>query len=210
MSIALIGQSTMKRMLQGAAALLEKNADYLTEIDSRTGDGDHGVTMLKIAKLIQERTSGWEGGVGIHDFLEGLGAAVMEIKGGSAGPLYGTLIGGLGAQVRPEEAELDAEGAKRMLSGCLAEMRDVTPAKVGDKTMMDALIPAAEAGQAAEGDPRAVWQAAARAAEEGAKATENYAAKFGRAKNYKERTIGTPDAGALSTSLFLRGMADGV
>ena len=207
-----INQDAVKRMLQGAAALLEKNADYLTEIDSRFGDGDHGVTMLKIAKLIQERTSGWEG-QGIHDFLDGLGTAVMEIKGGSAGPLYGTLIGGLGAQLRPEETELDAEGAKRMLRGCLAEMRDVTPAKVGDKTMMDALIPAVEAAEkaeTAESDPKAVWEAAARAAEEGAKATENYVAKFGRAKSYKEQTIGTPDAGALSTSLFLRGMADGL
>ena len=75
--------------------------------------------------------------------------------------------------------------------------------------MMDALIPAVEAAQFAEGDIRAILTAAADAAQAGAKASEGFVAKFGRARSYKEQTIGTPDAGAVSASLFIRGLAEG-
>ena len=75
--------------------------------------------------------------------------------------------------------------------------------------MMDALIPAVEAAQQAAGDIGAVLTAAAEAAEAGAKASEGFVSKFGRARSYKEQTIGTPDAGAVSTALFIRGMAQG-
>ncbi len=204
----LIDKTVLSRMLVSAAAVWEEQADYLSRIDSRFGDGDHGVTILKIARLISARVPEWKE-ESPAEFLDDLGTAVMEIRGGSAGPLYGTLIGGLGAQIG-SRAELDGAGAKDMLTGCLAEMQDLTPAGIGDKTMMDALIPAVQAAARCEGDAKAVWQAAAQAAEEGAKASEGYIAKFGRAKSYKEQTIGTPDAGAVSTALFLRGMADGI
>ena len=78
--------------------------------------------------------------------------------------------------------------------------------------MMDALIPAVEAAQACDAaadDAAAVFAAAADAAEAGAKASEGFASKFGRARSYGDATIGTPDAGAVSTALFLRGLASG-
>lgn len=136
----------------------------------------------------------------------------MAVRGGSAGPLYGTLIGGLGAQLGDDENELSADAVRRMFAGCLAEMQDITTAQVGDKTMMDALIPAVKAAQACaapDDGPVDVLMAAAEAAEEGARASEGFASKFGRARSYGDRTIGTPDAGAVSTSLFLRGLANG-
>ena len=156
-----------------------------------------------------ERVPQW-GDESIQDFLDDLGTAIMEVKGGSAGPLYGTMVGGLGVELGPDENELDAGAVKRMFAGCLSEMEDITTAKVGDKTMMDALIPAVEAAQAAEGSPKDILLAAAEAAEAGAKASEQFVSKFGRARSYKEQTIGTPDAGAVSTSLFIRGLAQGV
>ena len=76
--------------------------------------------------------------------------------------------------------------------------------------MMDALIPAAEAAKAAQGTPADILNAAADAAEAGAKASEGFASKYGRARSYKEQTIGTPDAGAVSTALFFRGLAQGI
>ena len=76
--------------------------------------------------------------------------------------------------------------------------------------MMDALLPAVEAAQAAEGSPSDILLAAAAAAEAGAVASEQFVSKFGRARSYKEQTIGTPDAGAVSTSLFIRGLAQGL
>jgi len=196
-------------MLLGGARLWREHADRLSEIDSRFGDGDHGITMKKIAALIEEQVPVW-GERSIQAFLDDLGTAVMEVKGGSAGPLYGTMIGGLGTLLAEEENELDEDGVKRMFAGALSEMEDITTAKVGDKTMMDALIPAVEAVQAAQGDVKALLAAGAEAAQAGAKASEGFASRFGRARSYKEQTIGTPDAGAVSTALFFQGFAEGI
>ena len=204
-----LDRASVAAMLTSAATLLADNADRLSEIDSRFGDGDHGITINKIAKLLLERVSQW-GDESIQDFLDDLGTAIMEVKGGSAGPLYGTMVGGLGVELGPDENELDAGAVKRMFAGCLSEMEDITTAKVGDKTMMDALIPAVEAAQATDGSPKDIFLAAAEVAEAGAKASEQFVSKFGRARSYKEQTIGTPDAGAVSTSLFIRGLAQGV
>ena len=134
----------------------------------------------------------------------------MEVKGGSAGPLYGTMIGGLGVNLDDDAGQVDEAGLKTMFAGCLSEMEDITTAKVGDKTMMDALIPAVAAAEAADGDCLAILEAAKEAAARGAKESEQYVSKFGRARSYKEQTIGTPDAGAVSTSLFFAGLCDGL
>ena len=205
----MIDRETCKAMLRESARLMLEQADALSDIDSKFGDGDHGITVTKIAKLVNERVEAWDD-ASVKEFLDDLGMDVMAVRGGSAGPLYGTLIGGLGVQLGDDENELSAEAARRMFAGCLAEMRDITNAQVGDKTMMDALIPAVEAAQAcADDDAAAVFAAAADAAEAGAKASEGFASKFGRARSYGDATIGTPDAGAVSTSLFLRGLAQG-
>lgn len=204
-----IDRTGIAAMLTSSANLLAAHTDRLSEIDSRFGDGDHGVTIGKIAKLLLERVPQWDD-ESIKDFLDDLGMSIMEVKGGSAGPLYGTMISGLAAELEDDETELDADGIKRVFSGCLSEMEDITDAKVGDKTMMDALIPAAEAAKAAQGTPADILNAAADAAEAGAKASEGFASKYGRARSYKEQTIGTPDAGAVSTALFFRGLAQGI
>ena len=201
----MIDRGTCKTMLRESARLMLEHAERLSDIDSRFGDGDHGITVTKIAKLVNERIEAWDD-ASIKDFLDDLGMDVMAVRGGSAGPLYGTLIGGLGAQLGDDENELSADAVRRMFAGCLAEMQDITTAQVGDKTMMDALIPAVKAAQACaapDDGPVDVLMAAAEAAEEGARASEGFASKFGRARSYGDRTIGTPDAGAVSTSLFL-------
>ena len=202
-----LDRAAVAAMLTSAAKLLADNADRLSEIDSRFGDGDHGITINKIAKLLLERVPQW-GNESIQDFLDDLGTAIMEVKGGSAGPLYGTMVGGLGVELGPDENELDAGAVKRMFAGCLSEMEDITTAKVGDKTMMDALIPASEAIAAYEGDSAdELFAAAAKAAAEGAENSKNFVSKFGRAKSYGAQTIGTPDAGATSMAYFFRGLA---
>lgn len=205
-----LDRSAVAAMFRSAAALLLENEDHLSEIDSRFGDGDHGITIGKIARLIQQRADAWQD-ESIQDFLDGLGMGIMEVKGGSAGPLYGTMIGGLGVELVPDENELSADSVRRMFAGALSEMQDITTAKVGDKTMMDTLIPAVKAAQdCPEDDPKAVLLAAAAAAQQGAKDSEGYVSKFGRARSYKEQTIGTPDAGAVSTALFIQGLAQGI
>ena len=207
----MIDRGTFKRMILESSRLMLEQAERLSDIDSKFGDGDHGITVTKIAKLMAERAEAWED-ESVKEFLDDLGMGAMAVRGGSAGPLYGTMIGGLGVELGDDENELSSDAARRMFAGCLAEMRDITNAQVGDKTMMDALIPAVEAAQACDAsddDAPAVFAAAADAAEAGARASEGFASKFGRARSYGEATIGTPDAGAVSTSLFLRGLAAG-
>lgn len=198
----------IEKMFHKVAEIWQENKDYLSEIDSRFGDGDHGVTIGKIASLIEKKLAAWEDD-DIEEFLEDLGDSTMEIGGGSAGPLYGTLIGGLSGPLNGGGAI--GEGLlKEMFTECQSAMEDITNAKVGDKTMMDALIPAVAAAEAAEGDCLAILEAAKEAAARGAKESEQYVSKFGRARSYKEQTIGTPDAGAVSTSLFFAGLCDGL
>ena len=204
----LLSKPEIEKMFHKVAEIWQENKDYLSEIDSRFGDGDHGVTIGKIASLIEKKLAAWEDD-NIEEFLEDLGDSTMEIGGGSAGPLYGTLIGGLSGPLNGGGAI--GEGLlKEMFTECQSAMEDITNAKVGDKTMMDALIPAVAAAEAAEGDCLAILEAAKEAAARGAKESEQYVSKFGRARSYKEQTIGTPDAGAVSTSLFFAGLCDGL
>ncbi len=123
----ILDREALGAMLLQAAKLLDENTQYLSDIDSRFGDGDHGITMGKIAKLIQERVPQW-GEDSIKDFLDSLGMAVMEVKGGSAGPLYGTMIGGLGVNLDDDASQVDEAGLKAMFAGCLSEMEDITTA----------------------------------------------------------------------------------
>jgi len=206
----LISKPEMKSMFHKVAELWAENKDYLSQIDSKFGDGDHGVTIGKISALIERKLSEWED-ESMASFVMDLGDETMEIGGGSAGPLYGTMIGGMGEALEDMDS-VDSDGLVSMLKGSLEAMEDITTAKVGDKTMMDALIPAVEAAVAAGqagGDVMAVLTAAKEAAVRGAKESEQYISKFGRAKSYKEQTIGTPDAGAVSTSLLFVGLCDG-
>ena len=190
--------------LRSACAAVTAAQDELTEIDSHFGDADHGVTMTKIAQAI---AGSIPSAGGIKGMLEDAAMEVMMINGGSAVPLWNTWLDGL-AEAAPEGEELDAEGLKHMLGHALEELSALSKAKVGDKTMMDALIPATEAALACSGSEEEVLRAAAQAAAEGAEASRNFVSKFGRARSYGEATIGTPDAGAVSTSLFFRGLAN--
>ena len=191
--------------LKNACSAVIAAQDELTEIDSHFGDADHGVTMTKIAEAVEGAVGAAQGG--IKAMLEDAAMEVMMINGGSAVPLWNTWLDGL-AEAAPEGDELDAEGLKHMLGHALEELAALSKAKVGDKTMMDALIPATEAALACQGSADDIFAAAAKAALEGAEASRNFVSKFGRARSYGEATIGTPDAGAVSMSRFFAGLAE--
>ena len=177
----------------------------LTEIDSKFGDADHGLTMSKIAGAISEAVNASEGG--IQSMLDDAATAVMSLNGGSAVPLWNTWLDGLQEEA-PEGDEIDVAGLKAIFAKALEELDDMSGAKVGDKTMMDALIPASEAVAAYAGtDEAGLFAAAAQAAAAGAENSKNFVSKFGRAKSYGTQTIGTPDAGAMSMAYFFRGLA---
>ena len=177
----------------------------LTEIDSKFGDADHGLTMTKIAGAISEAVDASDGG--IQSMLDNAAMAVMSLNGGSAVPLWNTWLDGLQEEA-PEGDEIDVAGLKTIFAKALEELNDMSGAKVGDKTMMDALIPASQAIASYEGNHAdELFSAAAQAAAQGAEASKEFVSKFGRAKSYGTKTIGTPDAGAMSMSYFFQGLA---
>lgn len=200
----MIHKKQLSSMLQESVFIWLQNCDELSAIDSRFGDGDHGIAIKKIALLLEKEIP-LLGEKSMYDFFDDLGRGIMGICGGSAGPLYGTMIGGMGHPL-DGKTEINATTLKQMFASSLNEMQDITNAKVGDKTMMDSLIPAVEAALEADDDISAILKAMSEAALKGADDSRAYVSKFGRAKSYKEATIGTPDAGAVSTSLFLQGL----
>lgn len=192
------------RLKHACASVLAAEAE-LTEIDSRFGDADHGLTMAKIAGAIERAVDQSEGG--IRSMLDSAAMAVMALNGGSAVPLWNTWLDGM-QEGAPEGDEVDVAGLQAMFARALEELDDMSGAKVGDKTMMDAVIPASQAIAAYQGDDEdALFAAAARAAAQGAENSREFVSKFGRAKSYGAQTIGTPDAGAASMSYFFQGLA---
>ena len=189
--------------LRSACAAVTAAQDELTEIDSHFGDADHGVTMTKIAQAI---AGSIPSAGGIKGMLEDAAMEVMMINGGSAVPLWNTWLDGL-QEAAPEGEEISAGELKEMFRQAYETLFALSKAKVGDKTMMDALIPATEAMQAAGEDEAEIFDAAAEAALKGAENSKNFVSRFGRARSYGEATLGTPDAGAVSMSYFFAGLA---
>ena len=191
------------RLHHACAAVTAAEAE-LTEIDSKFGDADHGLTMAKIAGAIAAAVDASDGG--IQSMLDDAAMAVMSLNGGSAVPLWNTWLDGM-QEAAPDEPQVDTEGLKAMFANGLSELADISGAKVGDKTMMDALIPASEVIAACTGDEADLFAKAAEAAAQGAENSKNFPSKFGRAKSYGDKTIGTPDAGAQSMAYFFKGLA---
>ena len=191
--------------LRNACAAVIAAEPELTEIDSNCGAADHGLTMSKIARAVTEAVDQSEGG--IQAMLDDAATAVMSLNGGSAVPLWNTWLDGM-QEAAPEGEEIDVPGLQALFAKALEELNDMSGAQVGDKTMMDALIPASRAIAAYAGsDEDGLFAAAAKAAAEGAENSKNFVSKFGRAKSYGTQTIGTPDAGAMSMSYFFQGLA---
>lgn len=201
----MISREQLKKRIVNACDNVIAAEGELTEIDSKFGDADHGLTMHKIAEAI--KTSVQEADGTIKEMLDNAAMAVMGLNGGSAVPLWNTWLDGM-QEGAPESEEIDVGGLKQMFAAAFDALDDMSGAKVGDKTMMDAVIPASETIAAYTGDSEAeLFSKASAAALKGAEDSKNYVSKFGRAKSYGPKTIGTPDAGAVSMSKFFEGLA---
>ena len=192
-----------KEMLRNALACITERADEFSQLDAVLGDGDHGTAIVQaMSALVTTADKGTEFKAMLNDMSFNL---MLEISGSTS-----TLLGGffLGMSDHAEGTELDAAGVKAMFAGGLAGVKKQTKAQLGDKTMMDALIPAVEAMQRVDSDDvKAILEAGAQAALQGAKATIDMKANFGRARNYGERSIGYADSGASSWSCMFDAFA---
>lgn len=199
----------LKQLLLPVTDLLTDNMAYLTELDSATGDGDHGVSIGKISELIRKTMNGLTGEENVAEVLDDLSWELMNVNGGSAGPLWGSFFEGL-AEGAAMDADDDQGQLKNMLIKAQESFYAVSKAEVGQKTMMDAIVPATRILQESEASVETLAEEMAAAAVAGADDTVNMIAKFGRAKTLKERSIGHKDPGAVSFSLFYQGIAFGL
>ena len=186
-----------KQVWAKAAAKTEtREKDYSALDAAAGGDGDHGEAIVAATKALAAAQ-----GDDFKSLLEDMVSHLESDVSGSTSSLYGTLFEGMADAVDAGKTELSAEEVAEVFAAGLEELGFATKAKVGDKTFMDALIPAIEAlkAHAAEGE-QAMFAAAAAAAKAGSEATAQMQARYGRAKNLGERSIGPIDAGSASNA----------
>ena len=204
-----IGYEDVVDWLRAFAEQIDENKSYLTRLDSAIGDGDHGTNMDRGMRKALERLDGVEGD-DIGAALKAVGTALVSSVGGAGGPLYGTLFLQMGSTIAGK-SELDLSEWAEALDAGVKGVQARGKAEPGDKTMVDSLLPAAEAlRQAAErgaGASEGLRRSAA-AAEEGMKATVPLVARKGRASYLGERSAGHQDPGATSSYLLLKSAAE--
>ena len=195
------------RWLESTAAVLAENKGYLTDLDSAIGDADHGTNMDRgFTKVMEKLPTVADKDIG--NILKTVGMTLISSVGGASGPLYGTFYmrGGMAADAKEE---LDGDDLVNVLQGAVDGIIQRGRAQPGDKTMVDALLPALAALKQAVADGqdvRAGVAAAVAAAEQGMKDTIPLQARKGRASYLGERSIGHQDPGATSSYLILNAL----
>lgn len=193
-------------MLDHALKQIKAREDEFSKLDAVIGDGDHGTAIVTALSAINRIA---RNGTEFKAMLGDMGMGVMLEVSGSTSTLLGAFF--LGMSDHAGGTELDAAGVKAMFAGGLENVQQQTQAKRGDKTMMDALIPAVEAIQACPSDDiKDILTAGAQAALQGAEDTIPMKANFGRARNYGERSIGFADSGATSWSCMFAAFAEAI
>ena len=191
---------------------IQDNALYLSEIDGAIGDGDHGINMNKGFTMCKERLIGKQ--INLSMALSTLGEVLLNEIGGAMGPLYGMFFFGM-SNACNNKKQIDSIVFKDMLETAVSELReiDLSKAKIGDKTMMDTLIPAVEAYKTTVNHGKSFVEALEEmkiAAKKGKESTKELIAKVGRASRLGERSRGFLDVGAVSSWLILTSIADSI
>lgn len=199
-----------KAMMNLALANIKAREEEFSKLDAIAGDGDHGTAIVTALTIIAADA---QEGTEFPAMLNDMGMGVMMKTSGSTSTLLGALFMGMGEALEPLQVtnEVNAAQLKAMFRGGLAGVQEQTKAKPGDKTMMDALVPAVEAIEACTSDDvKTLLEVGAEAALKGADATVNMKANFGRARNLGERSIGFADAGATSWACLFQSFAEGI
>lgn len=199
-----------RRMMLACADTIASNEGHLSTLDGVIGDGDHGVTMNIGWGAIRRFLGDAAPDLTISELSEGMADAFLNSVGASSGPLYASAFLAAAESVR-DRMDLDAASLAAFLKGMCAGIEKRGGARQGDKTMMDAWIPAAQAAhdsQAAGADELAVLRAATAGAAKGRDATAQMESRRGRSAKLGARSLGHVDPGAASTHLILEAMAN--
>ena len=202
-----ISLADFKAMIDNALQQIKAREDEFSQLDAVIGDGDHGQAIATAMSVVAEKAAT---GSAFKSMLGDMGMEVLMQVSGSTSTLLGALFLGMSDGVG-EVTELSATDVKKMFASALKNVQMQTKAKVGDKTMMDALQPAVDAivGSSSE-DIAEILKGAAEAAIAGAESTIALKANFGRARNYGEKSIGTMDSGAASWSCMFAAFAEAI
>ena len=206
-----IDKEDFARMIAGAVRLIRAQHDMLSQLDCAAGDGDHGATMLRAVERLEACFAAGRPD-DLKTCLGEAGWSVLGVDGGASSSLLGTFFNGMGDGAA-RSARISTKDLAAIFEAGLAAVGKQTKAQPGDKTMMDALVPAVAAVRAAADDGKSVTEAlhdAAAAARAGAEATRNFTARYGRAKFLGEKTRGHQDPGATSISLLFEGFRNGL
>jgi len=198
--------------MRETAADVAAQADHLTQLDAAIGDGDHGINMNRGFAAVGKALAGQPDSLPPGRVLILAGKTLVSTVGGASGPLWGSFFRAAGRALGSEES-VSAEALRAALAAGVAAVRDLGAAAPGDKTMVDALVPAIDAlgAELEAGAPlAAALERAAGAAADGARATVPLQARKGRASYLGERSIGHEDPGAASAVLVMRALARSV
>ena len=198
-----------RQLFLAVAGQMIQSQEVLTEADRVIGDGDHGTGMARGFTAVRQKLA-QSAPADLGELLRQIGRELMTNTGGAAGIIFGTLFQAGGKNLAGVQV-LDARALHTWLADGLAGVQARGKASAGDKTMVDALLPAALAAAANLDRPLADSLAAvSQAAFEGMEATKAMVARSGKAKTLGERALGHPDPGAVSTYLILKTMAEEV
>jgi phosphoenolpyruvate---glycerone phosphotransferase subunit DhaL len=204
--------ATVNAWMTEAAEAVREQRDYLTQLDAAIGDGDHGTNMNRGFAAVEKALAGQNGTLPPGRLLIVAGKTLVSTVGGASGPLWGSALRAAGRSLGDAET-FEGDALARALDAAIAAVVDLGAAAPGDKTMVDALMPAAESLHQAldSGAPlQDAIAAASEAAEEGAKATVPLLARKGRASYLGERSIGHQDPGATSAAIIMEALARAV
>jgi len=189
---------------------VQENKDYLTKLDSALGDGDHGINMNKGMTLCYEKIKNKN--LTLSESLEILGNTLLNEIGGAMGPLYGTFFLGMASGSR-DKMVINKNDFSQMLHSSLNGILELTTAKLGDKTLLDVLIPAIESFDKCLSEGKDFEEALReldRVVDQSLESTKGMIAKFGRGARLGELSKGVEDAGAASCALILKAIADSI
>ena len=195
-------------IVKNLIATIQDNKQYLSDIDGLIGDGDHGINMNKGFTMCAEELDKNPGDLAYS--MKVLAKILMMKIGGSMGPLYGKFFKAIGLALDGKD-EIGIDEMGEALKAAVDAIASISPAKVGDKTLIDTLIPALTAYEKAQSENKSfteALEAMKNAAIEGRDSTKDMVAKLGRASRLGERSRGVLDAGATSCCLILCTMAD--
>ncbi len=207
----MVTKDQIVKWLENSAAVLTKNKDYLTQLDSAIGDADHGTNMARGFKKVIEKLPG-VADKDIGNILKTTGMTLISSVGGASGPLYGTFFMRSGMAMAAKE-ELNNEDLLKLLESGVEGIVQRGRAQLEDKTMIDAWYPALDAMREAVKNGSSTvdaLKASVAGAEKGMKATIPLQAKKGRASYLGERSIGHQDPGATSSYLMLNALLETV